>query len=470
MVKTMLAESKHYSRQGHLLTKETIKSVLRRSTIAYKTAEVLYENSLYLPHILRQRLLPSVLGWRRAPSPLQARQSVLTWTVPIPPWNGPDDLIGSFHSQNIRVVEGAHTLYIAPQAALQRLMPSLVSFYPEQCGFKILKTCSDPLAGGYVYKNGRSLKLLMRLIGLPHDQLLPANYMFASGIGPRVHDLTCWESEGKRCTVFVVDHVAGGRPTERQYCDFLNRLKELNRSSRLRVLIPKWDENQDFAPPDCNGNLIYSDSLARAQYVDFQNFGLTRSFYSASSCYAGLTNPSTVTAFQVKALLTSREATAQKRWAVINDLLRERSVSLAGRLVLDIGCRSGIITGQALAAGAAWSLGWCEANLEQIQTRLLSWGVTRFSLWPIDRRDCSFERDVPDHLLSRLPEAVVFWRATTNGRNQLESLLRLPCAAFVCDYSDAEYAEDYLACRLPATQFEVIPDDKPSLFLIIRRH
>ena len=238
MFKTMPAEPKHYSRQGHLMTKERIKSVLRWNTSAYKTAEVLYENSLYLPHILREGLLPNVLGWRRAPSPLQARQSVLTWTVPIPPWNGPDDLIGSLRSCGIRVVEGAHTLYIAPQPALRRLMPTVVNFYPDQCGFKILKTCSDPLAGGYVYKNGRSLKLLLRLIGQPHDQLIPANYMFASGIGPRVHDLTCWESEGTRCTAFVVDHVAGGGPTERQYCEFLNRLKELNSNSRLRVLIP----------------------------------------------------------------------------------------------------------------------------------------------------------------------------------------------------------------------------------------
>jgi hypothetical protein len=288
--------------------------------------------------------------------------------------------------------------------------------------------------------------------------------MFASGLGPRVHDLTCWESEGARCTVFVVDHVAGDRPTENQYCHFVNRLKELNKNSRLRVLIPKWEENQDFAPPDCNGNLIYSDSLARAQYVDFQNFGVTR-------LSGELTNPSSVTDFQKRAPFTSRKEAAEKRWAITNDVLQARAVNVAGRLVLDFGCRSGITLGKALTAGAAWAVGWCEEDLKQIQTRLFSWGLTRFSLRTIGSRADSFERDVPTHLRSRLPEAVGFWRANTNNRSQLQSLLCLPWAAFVCDFSEADNAaENLLACWLPATQFEVIRNDKPSLFSIVRRH
>jgi hypothetical protein len=119
------------------------------------------------------------------------------------------------------------------------------------------------------------LKILNHLIGTPHDQLITANYMWSLGLGPKVWGLTCWESQGAVCTVFVVEHVSGRPPRAEECTEFLQRLTELNERSRLRVLIPRWQDNPDFAPPNCNGNLIYSEALGRAQYVDFQNFGLT---------------------------------------------------------------------------------------------------------------------------------------------------------------------------------------------------
>jgi hypothetical protein len=462
----MLAQSKKLTQHDQLITKEKVKSFLRRSTIAYKTAEVLYENSLYVPHLLRQRMVMRVLGWREQ-SCLKTRQSILTWTVPIPPWNGPEDLIGWLKPQGVHVMEGAHTFYIAPQETFRQVAPSIVAFYPEQCGFKILKTCRDPLAGGYVYKNGRSLKFLMRLIGQPQDQLIPANYMFSSGIGPRVYDLTCWESQGKKCTVFVVEHVTGSQPTERQYIDFMARLKYLNTKSRLRILIPRWEEDQDFAPFDCNGNLIYSNSRARAQYVDFQNFGLTSLANGHGS------NNSTMPAvadFQANALFTSCETTAEKRWALVTGLLSEHSISVSGRIILDIGCRSGITLGRSLSAGAIWSVGWSDADLEQIETRLFSWGITRFSLAALTDQNYSFERDIPQNLRHRLSGAVVFYGVPISRSIEIDNLLRLPWKVLVLDFSDAEFKDaDSLMRKLPTVQFEVIPHDKPPLIVLIRR-
>jgi hypothetical protein len=330
---------------------------------------------------------------------------VITWDVPFPAWACHAELTAWLRGHGVRLWEGGHTVYLPPQDALRTLIGPLVDFYPPNSGFKILKDCRHPQHARYLHKHRRTLPLLVRMIGSPRDQLVPANYLYANGLGPRVWDLTAWASGGSRCTVFVVAHVAG-RGTTASECDgFLARLNDLQRSTPLRVLIPDWERNDDFRSPDCNGNLRYSVTLGRAQYVDFQNFGLTR----AAECDRRFTT----------------------RCTRLADLLRDYPVDLAGRLVLDPACRDGASIAASLTRGAAWGVAWCRGDdATAVETSLLATGFTRFT---IVRDDPAIDvhRGVPSGLRDQLRNAVAFW--DTNSSLRLDQLMRLPCETLVCD-------------------------------------
>src|SRR2546423_1321061 len=46
-----------------------------------------------------------------------------------------------------------------------------------------------------------------------------------------------------------------------------------------------------------------------------------------------------------------------RRWRRVSQELRRAGLSVEGRLVLDVGCNSGMMLAEALDAGAAWGLG-----------------------------------------------------------------------------------------------------------------
>jgi hypothetical protein len=389
-----------------LISREAVKSMLGRSSLAYKAAEIVYENSLYVPHIARQGLGGSLLGPRQEHVGAE-RQSVLTWNVPLAPWGDAADLVRELRSRGIQAHEGGHAVYVAPQPALDRLIPSIVGFYPERCGFKILKDCRDPQHARYLYKHRRWLRLLRWLIGTPHDQLAPANYMWSLGIGPRVWDLTCWTSNGARCSVFVVEHVEGGSPTLSEYQLFLDRLRELNGTTRLRILIPHWESNPDFAAPDCNRNLVRSEALGGLQYVDFQNFGLTRA-----------------------------AARPDRSPDPMRTLVRERRIRVDGRPVLEIGCRTGSTIAAALSSGATWAVGWAAGDAHALEQSLLLSGATRFSSLAGAASPADLERAYPAPLRRQRENAVVFWRRDGGTLVPFDVVQQMPWTVLVREAED----------------------------------
>ena len=421
--------------------KEKAKCVLARSPVAYKTVERLYENALYVPHVARQGLGRMLL---RLPEPDPRhgqRQAILTWKVPFHSATGSADLIAWLRSSGVRVHEGGHTIYVPPQEALRAVIPAIVAFYPDQAGFKILRDLRHPREARYLYKHRRSLRLLTRLIGTPEDQLVAANYMYTLGIGPRVWDLACWESDAARCTVFVVDHVAGQSPTADQCQQFLTRLRRLNATTHLRVLIPHWEQNPDFEVPDCNGNLIQPARLDSPQYVDFQNFGVTGLASSAATSEIG------------------------DEWHdLLDTLCRERLLDLRGRVVLDVGCGTGGAIAAALSHGAAWVVGWCTPHrTAAIDGLLLPSGATRYSL-VTDRHTA--ERRVYDVLL---------WRVDADSPDGIapEALIDVPWQMLVCDRLQHERIVRHLAKATTSVRFDVLTtavmDRSGSPITIIRR-
>ncbi|HEY8187236.1 MAG TPA: lipopolysaccharide biosynthesis protein, partial [Pyrinomonadaceae bacterium] len=254
-----------------------VKLYLRQNKTAFGIALIpyrFYENIVYLFLTTREGL------WRRiVMSNRELRkgksQAVITWDVPLPCCNTPAELMNWFSDHSIEVREGGHTFYIPPQPGLEKILPTIVNFYPARSGFKILKDFGHPKQTRYFYKHRKSLFVLGMLIGTPAEQVITASYLYSLGVGPKVYDLTCWRSSSSYYTVFVVEHAGEKSPNEAQYEYSMDRLHDLHSHSRLRILIPGWKWNEDFMPPNCNSNLVFSETRGRALYVDFQNFGIT---------------------------------------------------------------------------------------------------------------------------------------------------------------------------------------------------
>jgi hypothetical protein len=365
----------------------------------------MYENALYPAHIVRQGLTRTAFRLREHPRSESVSQTVLTWNVTRQGMRSPLDLIAQLRGRGVAIAEGGHTFYVPPHPAVRELLPEVAMFYPGGAGFKILKDLREPHRARYLFRHRQWLRILQRLIGTPHDQLVAANYMYALGIGPRVWDLTCWRVGDQCCTVFVVDHIVGRLPSSQECDAFLNRLEHLNGSSHLRILIPEWQRHEDFKPPDCHGNLVYSDWLGRTQYVDFQNFGLAGQSAWAREAASTLAP-------------TSASDPETMSHASLTACLRRHAVTPDGRLVVDAACRTGTMVRRLLAAGAAWGVGLCEPDAAAaIEASLLSTGMTRFTLIPRpgDSNVCVTDL-LPAHLHGRLENAIVLRHSTDTGR------------------------------------------------------
>lgn len=390
--------------------REQVKAYLRRTPSAYWAAAVMYENALYPAHIVRQGLARAAFRLREPAGREESPQAVLTWNVTRRGVRSPLDIITHLRARGVTIEEGGHTFYVPPDPAVGELLPQIVGFYPAGAGFKILKDLREPHRARYLFRHRQWLRILQHLIGTPHDQLISANYMYALGIGPRAWDLACWRVGEQCCTVFVVDHVVGRLPSSAECAAFLNRLGQLNGDSHLRILIPEWQRHEDFRPPDCHGNLFYSDRLGRTQYVDFQNFGLaghTTWAREAASVLARKAGSDADTVSHVSATAC----------------LRRHAVTPDGRVVVDTACRTGTVLRTLLAARAAWGVGLCEPDaVPAIEASLLSTGTTRFTLIPRPRDPNVHVADlVPAHLRGRLDGAIVLPHSPDAASAQAES-------------------------------------------------
>ena len=425
-----------------------LRAYLHQHELLYKIALVpfmWYGTIVFFIHVSRQGLWRAMRGSRRSATG-HTGQTEMTWDVPFPTFGAVSELINWLRSQGLNVSEGGHTIYLPPQKNLGDFIPEIVNFYPPGCGFKILKNFGPPRQTAYLVKDRMPFFFMGRLVGTPQDQLVLANYMRSLDIGPRVWDLACWKGQGKYYTVFVVDHVSGKYTTTEQCLAFLNRVKQLSTDSHLRVLLPNWEENQDFTPPDCNRNLIYSNKLGRVQYIDFQSFCLT-SFdawlnevvSNANGAYHGRVEAAPRKGKRSIPGAAGRYARELRQF--ITGAFRQASLSLDNRIVLDVGCGSGMALHASLTAGAAWGFGWDHPRAVVFaQDLLFSLGTTRFSLFGANpHQKYRLEDDIPARFQSRLADAVVFIHKAVGV---LDSLRPMPWRILVYEGDESDRLED----------------------------
>jgi hypothetical protein len=363
---------------------------------------------------------------RRGRSDGVPRQEVLTWKVNLPGGKS-NELREWLRRQGYAVNDGRHMLYLPPQPNLDRIFPSVKTAYPSTAGFKILKGSQSPATA-----------------------LVPANYLYARGLGPRAWDLTRWSGEGRDYTVFVVNHVIGRPPTVEEATAFRDRLATQVQSSHLRIPDAAWRTHPAFLPPDCAGNLLVEEWNDRPMYVGLQNMAVLGAAWTdeivntgTETLHFGGLRPLRNTPYlyqRIPGIRQPGKRNTEQRWSLITDELAKLWISVAGRAVLDFGCNSGMMLHSAMAAGAAWGVGWDLPPIADLATELLhSLGTTRFTLVGCNlNEDYQYLRDVPSHLSSTLDESVVLYLAVREHVGLVRQLGQLRWRALVYEGHQGE--------------------------------
>ena len=407
-----------------------------------------------LKHSLDNDLVSGGLRPKRKASVRGRRQSIPTYPTRLSANGGFPGLAEWLKSEGVRYNEGGHTLYVPPQEGLVSTLGSFVGIYPSDAGFKILKQLKGPLEGRYI-SDYRRFSLVQSLVtGTAVNNVIGANFLHLFGLGPRLYDLVQLSAGDKNLTVFVVQHVAGSEPSTEECFEFLNQLESVISSRRLALNMPNWREHPDFECPSCSGNLIKAADNGKSRYVDFQNFlppdydGVLASLISAAKADLHFGNEYVVRGGKylyqsIPDMGGKGKRDTDVRWNVIQQLLGAAGVALDGRLVLDIGCNSGMILAQSLVEGAAWGLGWDRTQVVNHAQRILwALGYTRFDLSGSDLSlHYPMQDDVPQRLHPLLSDSVVFYLAMYNHIGFMKALGRVPWAALVYEGHEGDSLE-----------------------------
>lgn len=287
------------------------------------------------------------------------------------------------------VAEGRHTLYFPPQEGLSSLLGELATAYPANTGFKVLKRFAHPAHARYLYAlDALGEDAVMGSIG---NQAIAAAALSVFGLGPRFYDVAHLRAGSSDLTVLVQEHVDGRVPTMAEYDAFIQALERLRRDRLFSFVHHSGYDCSDFHPPDCNNNLIMSESGPR--YVDSQAFQfhvaettdvLVRRHAEALHFGDVLTVVNRGDTFPYQDIpgrkqLGRREIGA--RWRLFRSLLERHGGSISGHVIFDVCCNAGMISAQALAENATWAVGWDLPHVAAAARDLLPLrGVGRFTI------------------------------------------------------------------------------------------
>jgi len=197
------------------------------------------------------------------------------------------------------------------------------------------------------------------------------------------------------------------------------------------------DRIKDFRPPDCNGNLVYSETSAKALYVDFQGFLLLnenrtvdRLIAEKGDCFL----PETVCSsdgsqylYEHVPGLTLGRGRQEKQGNLFNEMMEKAGISFEGRTVYDIGCNTGLRLYDALSKGASWAVGWDVPNaVTGAMSLLLAFGATRFELHGTnDPSEYDYYSDVPGRF-AKTGNGILIMTGAFSNNEMPDNVRRIP--------------------------------------------
>jgi len=377
--------------------------------------------------------------WNMVSKSEQNRQKILTMELPVSGVCSLYDLEKVLKGHGIDYVKCRNTLYIPPQCSLVSLLGEIVSLYPDNAGFKILR-------------NSENLSELNLLI----DKIIVANYLYLKRITPRLYDLVELRVEDTSFIVFVVQHVNGDVPTNSERLSFMESLKKLIEARELLI-----DSNVELRPQEnfqylgYNGDVLKSKEDKQLYCLDFQNYNVANpkklirniAIEGRDSLHYGSKRFLRRSKYFYQSIPSigaygRRDVTV--RWKAIKRLMNEADVNFDEKLVLDIGCNAGMMLSQALADGAWWGLGWDKpVVVEHAQRLLMALGYTRFDLRGVElARDYQLLNGIHTRFSSKLDESIIFYLAIREYFGFMSVLGRIPWKVIIYEGHKGEKQAD----------------------------
>ena len=392
-------------------------------TMEYKVVRQIGVRSILRGDLWRRTVWRDVL-------PIQAPQKIVVGQLE---FASMEDLVNQFDLAGLPHADGGNAVYFPPAAIDGSAFRLIRNYYPADAGLKIVRDPGDIATSQYVGNENRS-SINKKLTASHGHMTLAANLLHSKMLGPRMYDLVELEVVGQIWTAYVVQHVEGRTPTMDECQSGIRRLQALEKSGVTRITLPGGYKHKDFTCPKCNGNALI-DAEGEFHYVDFQNFILDSyekyirqlaeaarqdtHFGPESVLWGGRFLYQSIPCIS----MPSRRKIDQ-RFSVIDRLMAKHSVSVQGKVVLDIGCNIGMAMAEYMKRGAKWCHGWDRQIIAKHAVGLLpALGCTRFSLTGGELHKAqSLENDVAEFIRNDLDGCVISYLAVRLHVGWLDSL------------------------------------------------
>ena len=441
-------------------------------TAAGKTKDQLLSELRTMRRVGFSRLLKESLGkqtdWQEQ-LPVQSPRNVI---LPAPSAANMS-LIDYVRGTGASYREGAHAVYLSPQSLKHTSFQASVENYPSDAGLKIVKKPGGLDQSGYILGRAKGdSKIQLGMVHGHRHLSLVANFLYAMGIGPRLYDLVNLQFCEQLWTAYVIQDVGDNAPTVAQCEAGVQKLRELHDQGVIKVILPEGFDDPEFECPACGNNALV-DGEGQFKYIDFQNFllGDYESFLTRLATDAGEQTHFGDTALlrggrylyqSVPGVSLPAKRDVANRMKTLGRLFNEANVSVADRVVLDVGCNIGMMMAQYLKLGARWCHGWDRAfTIPHTERMLLALGCTRFSTTAGDiTRSQTMMTDVPAHVARSLDGCAISYLAIRGHVNWLDALRDIPWSFMIYEGHEGETLKDfesYLAELKTLTNFELGP-------------
>lgn len=402
------------------------------------------------------------------------------------------DLEAHFEQCGVEYGGGGHTLYLSPSAWARTAFAPIQGFYPQDSGLKISRNPGRLAETEYVNTAKDGISHLHKMITHGHRHLtLVSNLFHVHGIGPRLDDLIELETGQEWWVANVVGHIDGRMPTDDETRAGLAAIKALEQEGVLKVSMPDGYNDEDFRIPDCNGNALVDRNGWK--YVDHQNFLLLdydtylKRIASESQAFSHYGDRSVLRGknylYQaVPGVPLPGKRDPARRMDQMSRLLERCGVTVADKLVLDVGCNVGMMMAQYLRSGASWCHGWDLDTVTPNSEKLLrAVGCTRFSLTGGNVvSNPRPEDDIPAFLHPQLQGCVVSYLAVHKWIGWLPFLGRIPWSFMIFEghefdteaFNRASFAQFGELAKFEVAAYELASDgdsEPRAISILVRK-
>lgn len=430
-----------------------LRSTIRKAPVLQRILGQAYRESRMILYLIRSNL-PSALLGRYLRKSQFLRPKPLKWHVPLGIGFNHENLCAFFREHDIEFDEGGHSIYVPPQKKFAECFKEIVNFYPERSGFKILRNISRSDDTLYTLKTMPRVSWIQRMItGTAVDYAFSACLLDLLEIGPEFidHAKIIDTLDGGILECFVVKHMPG-QPTIDEYHTFINRLKSYTDRGLVSIIPAESFEHSDLLPPDCNKNLRKSESDSKVCYVDAQQFVFKSPELvvqetinnSVESLHfgdqIGVLHKRNFLYQDIPGLTRIGKRDTAKRWIAVRNLLDHAHMEVKDRLVLDIGCNSGMMLIHALADGAVWGIGWDKPEVADAAYKIQKGlGGFRFTCrGAMLSHEYDLMSDVPDRLNKYLDGCVIFYLSVWRHLGFINAIRNIPFSCIVFEGHEGE--------------------------------